>query len=256
MLCDSHCHLESQQAPYPKDMLLITCGYSVESSLRNLEIAKGNQNVYCCVGIAPQEAQKFGSWAELEKAVAEIGGMLEAGRGKFRSGEAGAGYSKIVAVGEIGLDFHWAKSGQERGMQEKCFVRMLLIAEKYGMPVVIHCRKAEEEVLGMLSQSKVRFLMHCFSGNALQAGRAVELGGMISIPPLRSKGRKRVIKFVPMERIVAESDSPAIGKSPQAVRDAVAMVAEYRGIGIEEAEGGMLSNACKFFGIKEGGNHA
>ncbi len=244
MLCDSHCHLESQQAPYPKDMLLITCGYSVESSLRNLEIAKGNPNVYCCVGISPQEAQKFGSAEGIRQAAQEIEGMLEK-RGP-----------KVVAVGEIGLDFHWAKSGQEREMQKECFGRMLLIAGKYGMPVVIHCRKAEEEVLGMLSQSKVRFLMHCFSGNALQAGRAVELGGMISIPPLRSKGRKRVIKFVPMERIVAESDSPAIGKSPQAVRDAVAMVAEYKGIGKEEAEGGMLSNACKFFGIKEGGNHA
>ena len=243
MLFDSHCHLDSQSPPFPKGMIMVTAGYSVGSSKKNLEIARSNQGVYCCVGIAPQEAQKFATEAELEAAIGKIEGIIEIKD------------PKIVAIGEIGLDFHWAKDELQKEMQRKCFGAMLAIANERNLPVVVHCREAMSETLRMLEISGVRFMMHCFSGSEEEAKRALDMGGMISIPPLRSKGRKKVIKLVALERLVAETDSPAIGKTPGAVRESVAMIAEHRGITPDLAENAVYYNACRFFGIG-GGNHA
>jgi TatD DNase family protein len=239
MLCDAHCHLESQEQPYPEG-LLITAGYSVESSLRNFKIACGNMGVFCCVGISPQEAQKLGSIGAVEAASKEIWELLEKKD------------PKIVAVGEVGLDFHWGRGEGQKGLQRECFSKMLGLAKKFGLPAVIHCREAEGDALYELEKAGVRFMMHCFSGKAEDAKKVEELGGIISIPPQKSKERKKAIKLVGADRLVAESDSPAIGKSPAAALEAAGMIAEYRGMELQEAERLVLENTKRFFGIGGG----
>ncbi len=92
--------------------------------------------------------------------------------------------------------------------------------------------------------------MHCFAGTKEQAQKAVELGGHVSIPPMRSKERKKLIKSLAIENLLAETDAPYIGKRPEDVAASIAMIAEIRGISQQEAEKATFDNALRFFRVQ------
>jgi len=232
---DAHCHLESCTGGIMPAVLHITSGYSQQSNERNARIAGENGNVHLCAGIAPQEAMKH---PDVKIRLVEWEAQI-------------AGFEKLVAIGEIGLDYHWAKTPEERFLQHECFISQLVLAEKLGLPVVIHSRDAEAEVLEILGNFSLKYMLHCFSGSSGQAQSAVAGGrAIVSVPPLRSKDRRQFIRDLPLEKLVAESDAPYIGKSPSDALEAIKMIAEIKGMGIEAVKKQLLLNTVAFFRVK------
>lgn len=230
---DAHCHLESFLEPLPQEALLITSGYSHESNLKNARIAEANPNVYLCAGISPQEAMKHKDvkirLCEWEDAIQHL--------------------PKLVAIGEIGLDYHWAKSDEEKFLQHECFISQLALAEKLSLPVVIHSRDAEEQCVDVLSNFNLPCLLHCFSGKSPTALKAAAGRGTVSIPPVRSKERRQSIRDLPLEKLVAESDAPSIGKSPAAALESIKMIAEIKELDEDAVRRQTLLNTASFFRI-------
>jgi TatD DNase family protein len=91
------------------------------------------------------------------------------------------------------------------------------------------------------------FVMHFFSGDEKQAARVVELGGYVSVTHMRSKERRKVINTVPLDRLLVESDAPFVGRTPESIREAVAYVAEVKGLGAEEVGKQTAENAMRLF---------
>lgn len=242
-LCDSHCHLESmkQYSPLQHPQLLhITCGYSPASNAANFEIASENKNVFCCLGIAPQEAMKFKNpQAEIARAESEISAFFSRSQGK------------VVAVGEIGLDYHWAKTAQEREKQMQCFLSMLGLAEKLCLPAVIHSRNSMDEVISALEAHAPRgIMMHCYSGTKEQTQKLLSMGALLSLPPMRSKERKQAIKLAGIHNVACETDAPYIGKSPLDALQSAQMVADALSAALSQVQERATKNAMEFFGIK------
>lgn len=232
---DAHCHLESCAGGFLPAILHVTCGYSQQSNERNARIAGENGNVHLCAGIAPQEAMKHPDvkikLVEWEAQISDFG--------------------KLVAIGEIGLDYHWAKTQDEKFLQHECFISQLVLAERLGLPVVVHSRDAEAQVLEIMGNFGLKYMLHCFSGSSEQAQSAVAGGrAIVSVPPVRSKGRRQFIRELPLEKLVAESDAPYIGKSPSDALEAIKMIAEIKGMEVDAAKRQTLLNTAAFFGIK------
>lgn len=232
-LVDSHCHLDSfskrQLACLPEGILPVTSGYSHKSNRKNAEIAR-LLKIPFCLGIAPQTA------------VFEGIGKLPEWEGFIRS-------QAPNAIGEIGLDYHWGKEEKHFSDERALFGRMLDLAEGMGLPIVLHTRKAEGKCLDALQEYgwKKPFMMHFFSGDAETAKRAVEMGGIISVPPLHSKDRRKTIEAIPLEKLVAETDAPYITRGIEGVKDAVQYIAEVKGIPFGEAADATARNSATFF---------
>ena len=235
---DAHCHLDACAGVLLPHALMVTCGTSHETNLKNLRIAQQNENVWLCAGISPQEAMRhkdikivLGEWED-----AISGPVADSG--------------KLVAIGEIGLDRHWAKSEEEKFLQQECFVSQLQLAERLGLPSVIHSRDAEEACLEIVRNFNLPFMMHCFSGTSETALAAASGRGIISVPPIRSRERTQFVASLPLEKLVAESDAPGIGKSPEAALESIKMIAEIRGMEEAAVQKQTLLNTVAFFGIK------
>jgi len=233
-MADAHAHLEAIPAfKAPPNFTIFTCGYSHESNVKNAEIAHSCKNTYASLGIAPQTAQQYANLAE------ELPKWCDFIR-----------KSKPVAIGETGLDFHWGKTEELKERQRTCFGEMITLAQEMRLPLVIHCRDAYKEVLDVLeSHSPLSFMLHCFSGNEKDAKRAVEMEGIISIPPLPSAGRRKAIREVGISRLVAETDAPYIGKTPLDVVQSIRIISKELEITEEEAAEKTCENALRFYGI-------
>ncbi len=235
---DAHCHLESCSGVLLPHILHITSGYSAESNLKNARIVRQYDNAYFCAGIAPQEAMKHKDvkilLVEWEDAIS--GAIADSG--------------KLVAIGEIGLDYHWAKTDEERFLQQECFISQLQLAERMQLPVVIHSRDAEGECLEILKNFNLNYMMHCFSGKSETALAAAAHKGVVSIPPLRSKERKQFIRDLPLEKLLTESDAPYIGKAPSDTLESIKMIAEIKELPLETVQKQTLMNTIEFFKIR------
>ncbi|VVC00243.1 Tat-linked quality control protein TatD [uncultured archaeon] len=238
VFADAHCHLDSCAGVLMPHALLITSGTSHETNLKNLRIAEQNQNVYMCAGISPQEAMKH----------PDIQIVLQEWEDTIATKIADSG--KLVAIGEIGLDFHWGKTAEEKHLQQECFVSELQLAERLALPVVIHSRDAEAECLDILRNFNLDYMLHCFSGKYESAVASASGKGTVSIPPLRNSERKRFIRDIPLEKLVAESDAPGIGKTPQDAMESIKMIAEIKELGVEQVQHQTLLNTISFFRIK------
>ncbi|MCX8174844.1 MAG: TatD family hydrolase [Candidatus Micrarchaeota archaeon] len=235
---DAHCHLDSCAGVLLPHILMITCGTSHETNLRSMRIAGENHNVYFTAGISPQEAMRHPDikikLVEWEEAISSL--LADSGR--------------LVGIGEIGLDYHWAKTEEQKHLQYECFISQLQLAERLSLPAVIHSRDAEEECLEILRNFNIRFMMHCFSGTESQAKEAASSGGTVSIPPVSGSERKKFIASLPLEKLVAESDAPAIGKTPEAAAESIKMIAQIKGLDEEAVRKATLMNTILFFGIR------
>ncbi len=236
MLFDSHCHLDSfKKIEMPSNITAVTSGHSHESNIKNLEISSSYEKVYCSLGIAPQTAI-------ISK---ETSSRLDEWINFIRK-------SQPSAVGEVGLDFHWAKHDEQKDLQRKVFREFIYLAEETNLPMVIHSRDAESEVLEILSQESFSkgIMMHCFSGKLAEAKKALDMGALISIPPMKSKERKKTIKYSPIDNLLLETDAPYIGKTLSDVRQSAEMVSEIKGIPLQKVEEITYENAAGFFQIK------
>lgn len=242
MLVDSHCHLFDMKGyQLPADILPVVVGYSHSSNAKAAELAKARGWPFV-LGIAPQTAIRKDA-VRLDE---ELAFIKEQGPN---------------AIGEAGLDYKWAQTGEDVKKELDVFEKMIALAREMGLPLVIHSRNnpndspgsgvpkdAIEDILPLVKG--MRFVMHFYSGDEEQASRIVEMGGLISITHLRSKEKRKIINIVPLDRLLVESDAPYVGRTPDVIREAVAYIAEVKGLDAGEVGRQTAQNAAGFFGFK------
>lgn len=248
MLVDVHAHMEFENFEDDLDevidrakksgvVAIINSGTTLERCKKTLELAKKYDVVKASLGIYPTEATKM-SEEKLEEYFEFIRKNKE----------------KTIAIGEVGMDFYEEENTIER--QKKDFQKIIDFVEKIKLPVVIHCRKAEKEVVEMLETSNLkRVMMHCFSGNKKLIERCEKKGWMFSIPAniTFSEHFQMLVKQVSMNNILTETDSPLLPpikgtrNEPANVRYTIKKIAELRKLDETEVENMIYSNYQKFF---------
>lgn len=251
-MIDTHCHLNDPEAfPDPVEAIrlakqagvnqLIIIGVDVESSRRALEIADQNEGVFASIGRHPNYAQHF-QVSDLN----EFESMLQ--------------HPKAVAVGEIGLDYHWDFATKEQ--QFACLMPQLDLARSMQKPIIFHCRKANDDLLKVLeSRPPHPYDFHCFSGTASDAQRILQLDGYFGVDgPItykKSGEYRELIANLPKDRILIETDSPYMspepyrGKpnSPANLPLICQCLASVWGLSAEETAHITSENARRLFGI-------
>ena len=207
-----------------------------------VEIANSEENIFGMVGLFPSEAKTF--TPEFEEKMEEIA----------------RNNSKIVAVGEIGLDYYWDKSFVD--LQKEVFIKQIKMAQRLNLPIVVHDREAHKDCFDILKENKAEnVLFHCFSGSVefmkecVREGWYIALGGVVTFK--NAVKMKDVAREVPLDRLVLETDSPYLtpvpyrGKpnKPAYVRYVAEEIAKIRNLPLEELIDVTTTNAERFFGI-------
>jgi TatD DNase family protein len=254
-MIDSHCHLDFEVFDGQRDRIvaeanqagvhtIINIGVDVRSSERSVQLAERFDCVFATVGIHPHDARK----ADGRSMVAL---------------RALAGHQKVVAVGEIGLDYY--RDMSPRNVQQRIFREQLELACELNLPVVIHTRESLDESLTIVQDYAARLpggVFHCFPGDIDDARRVfdigfvISVGGVITFPNSRMS---RVAAAVPLDRILLETDSPYLtpvpfrGKtnSPSYIPYICRRLAELQGIDVLEVEKVTDRNCEKLFGLAE-----
>ncbi|NYZ77565.1 TatD family hydrolase [Candidatus Micrarchaeota archaeon] len=231
VLVDAHCHLSDMKDYSPsKNVIPVASGYSHKSNLKTAEIAK-RLGVPFSLGIAPQSV--IGN-ADLDGLDSWLDFIKKGGPN---------------AIGEIGLDYHWAKNDEDVKREELVFGKMLDLAGEMNLPVVIHGRKATPDIIDTFRMRKFSqpIMMHFFAGSVSEAKWVVEQGGFISTPPLHAKERRNAIHEVPLENLLVETDAPYVVRTPEQVRDAVSYIAEIKSLDFDAVAEQTAKNAHRFF---------
>lgn len=253
-LIDSHAHIYYRDYTGDFDEMLkraedagvaavIVVGTDLESSRESVELAEKYQHLYATVGIHPHDAGRI-----TEKCYDVIRNLaLES--------------QKVVAIGEIGLDFYRDRS--PRDLQERAFRNFLNMACELGKPVIIHDRDAHERIMTILREEPARRgVLHCFSGDAAMATEAIRMGFYISIPGTitypSNEGLRDVVRAVTIDRMLLETDCPYLtpvpyrGKrnEPAFVRLAAEKVAEVKGLTLDDVARITTKNVRDLFGIR------
>ena len=237
---DSHCHLDDQQFAADRDapieraraagverMMAIGTGEGPPDLEAGIRLANQYPFIFATVGIHPHEAAK--AVPETFERLAEL-----------------ASHAKVLAVGEIGLDYHYDFSPRET--QRQVFIRQLELADRSRKPIVIHTREAWDDTLAAVREHGLPFggIMHCFTGGpqeakqALQLGFHLSFGGMITFP--KAQGIREAAALTPADRLLVETDAPYLapvphrGKrnEPAFILETVRRMAELRGVTPEE----------------------
>ena len=235
MLVDHHCHLDFPKLAEDRDGVLARARsagvgllVTISTSIRNeapCQIAEENEAVYCSVGTHPHNAHE-----ELDIPVRDI--------------VARANHSKVVAIGEAGLDYYYQKSPREA--QAQGFINHIAAARETGLPLVIHSRDADNDTADILEREMAKgtfkAVLHCFTGGADLARRALALGLYISFSGVltfkNSESLRDIAMDVPLDRVLVETDAPFLapmpmrGKSnePAYVVHTAAKLAEVKGV--------------------------
>ena len=252
MFVDVHCHLSFPEFDHDREKVierlteeqvtvLIDPGINVPTSKKSIELAREYDFIFANVGLHPHEAS-----SHVKESI-------------FEELEALAKSPKVVAIGEIGLDYHYPD--YNRQAQQDAFRQMLRVARTLDMAVVIHCRDAWEDMLQILteeSHSAMRGVMHCFSGDSGIAKECIRKGFKLSIPgtvTYKNSQLPEVIRNVSLADLLTETDAPYLspvpfrGKrnEPSFVPLVTANIALIRGIPIPEAAKGIAQNTFELF---------
>lgn len=207
MLIDSHCHLLSTEYDDVDKAInealssgvtkLIINGYDVLSSKEAVSLSDKYEEVYAAVGIGPENIDDITK--EDLRVIEEL-----------------ANNKKVVAIGEIGLDYYWTKENKEK--QLDVFKRMLQIAKTHDLPVIVHSRDAISDTYDLLSSYNVTGILHCYSGSLEMAKEFIKKGFLIGIGGVvtfkNASKIKEVVKNIPIESISLETDSPYLTPEP------------------------------------------
>ena len=253
MTIDSHAHLEMEEFDGDREAVLaraaaagltaiITVGTTIPDCEKAVALARLHPQVYAAVGIHPHEVKGIDA-------------------GTYDALRFFAQQEKVVAIGEIGLDFFHDLSPRE--VQLRRFAEQLDLALELDLPVIVHDREAHADTLRILKQRKggLRGVLHCFSGDETMALECIELGFYLSIAgPVtyrKSEQLRTVARAIPAERILIETDAPYLspqpwrGKrnEPAYVVETARYVAEIRGMAAGELERLTEENTRRFFGL-------
>ncbi len=237
-MADAHCHLDLikergiiNEAIADGVITIVTNGVDTKSNIRGMELAD-NRHIFALLGIDPEHANVTDE--ELEFNIR----MIKQNVGR------------ISGIGEIGLDYGRVKDVVPIDKQKRVFERFLDLARQLRLPVSIHSRNSIEDVLQILSDKGIEMAhIHFFEGNVQQAKELERKGYMISVPPIQSGKRSKVIKEIAIDNIMAESDAPAVGASPKDVSKSIGIVAESKKIEFEKAANLLAQNTRRFFRI-------
>lgn len=253
MYFDTHTHLDDEKFDQDRELVIenlkkegvslaVNVGADLTSSKNSIALAEQYDFIYAAVGVHPNEVGEMQD-EDLET-LADM-----------------AKHEKVVAVGEIGLDYHYDEPG--RDVQKLWFEKQLRLAQTLNMPFVVHDRDAHQDTLELLK--KVGYyngVMHCFSGSCEMAKILLDLGFYISIAGQvtfkNAPKVKEVAKMVPADRLFIETDSPYLTPEPHRgernnsanVKFTCAKIAELKGICAEELAKVTLENGKKFYGIR------
>jgi len=165
----------------------------------------------------------------------------------------------IVGIGECGLDYHWVKDEKLREKQRELFINHIKLAKEMKLPLVVHSWESDSDVLDILEKEGMKskkVLLHQFGGNSF-IDRVIVNGWWVSVGPgvLRSKSRKKVVRDMPLDKILLETDSPWFGDgergTPLNVLKAAEKIAEIKKITVKEVEKQTDKNAIDFFGLSK-----
>ena len=209
-LFDTHAHLDDSRFDGDRDAVIqnlagcgvtnvVNVGFDVKSSKSSIRLAEKYDFIYAAVGYHPHDTRLM-----TDADLAEI--------------ERLAGHKKVLAIGEIGLDYHYDNS--DHNTQKYWFKKQLKLAERLKMPVIIHNRDSHEDMMSLLKQTTARGILHCYSGSAEMAKEILKMGFYISFagPVTYPNARNAVetAKIVPLDRILIETDCPYL--APQSHR--------------------------------------
>ena len=254
-LIDSHAHLDGEKfaddcaavverALAAGVVKIITMGDSLESSARSVALTEEFESVYAAVGIHPEEVQPMTTATDDQLA-------------------AWAAQEKVVAIGEIGLDYYWEKDEEKRALQRAIFVRQLDLARQLRLPVCIHDREAHGDMMKILKAEGrgLRGVLHCYSGSWEMAAELLKGDWYFGIDgPLTYKNAAKlpeIVQRLPAERILVETDSPYLSPMPfRGKRNEPAHVlyvakkaAELRGESLEAFARATRENTRDLYGI-------
>lgn len=255
MLVDTHCHLDFKDFESDRQRVIdrsreegigyiVNVGSSLEGTKKSLMLAEENDFIYASAGIHPHEADKI-----KEKDVEVFKKFLDA--------------RKIVAVGEIGLDYYKNISSQER--QKRLFEKLLEEAKKRKLPLIIHNRDAQEDTMRILKEvigDSIKGVMHCFSGDESFLKRCLDLGMFISftcnITFKNAERLREIVKLMPVDRLLLETDAPFLapqvfrGKrnEPAYIKCLAEAIAKIKNVTFEEVARITTENAKKLFKLE------
>ncbi len=250
-IIDTHAHYDDEAFNADRDELIknmldtnvdriITVGCSLERSRTSVELAERYDRIYASVGIHPDECYDLPD------------DYIEQLRLMSR-------HSKVVAIGEIGLDYHY--EGYKKDIQIKRFKEQLELAQELNLPIIIHSREATQDTLDILQEYKPKGVMHCFSGSAETAQKIIDLGMMISFTGvLTFKNAKKAVeacKIIPMDRLMLETDCPYMTPVPHRGKrnnssytyHTAEKVAEIKNMSVNEVIEICNANAVSFFNL-------
>lgn len=249
MLIDSHCHIlkseyddvkKIKQDTFSSDIkYIINNAYSIVS-IRELVNSELHPNEFIAIGIGPDDVNNYD-----ESYKKEIETYLK--------------NKKVVAIGEIGLDYYWTKENKEK--QIKVFRDMLALAESYNLPVIVHSRESIQDTFNIIKEYKVKGIMHCFSGSIEMAQEFIKLGFLIGIGGVITfKNASKlidVVKRIDINSISLETDSPYLspepyrGKKnhPKNIIEIAKKISMIKNINLQEVMDKTTSNVIRLFDL-------
>ena len=260
MFIDSHAHIDGEEYDGDRDEVVARARAAGVCAILNVgtgdphtgvleravRIAEAYEDVYAAVGVHPHDARLFN-----EDAARRIESLAKES-------------ARVIAWGEIGLDYHYDHSPRE--VQREAFAWQLRLAENAGLPVVIHSREADDETVSILraerKAAKQGGVMHCFGGSRRMMEQVVELGFMISfagnVTFKKAEDLREVARHVPLERLLIETDCPYLTpvpfrgrrNEPALVIEVARFLAELHGMTTEEMGRLTMENFTRFFGLK------
>lgn len=205
---DTHAHYDDDRFDEDRDELLLSlpskgvscivnCGCDLKSSLTTLALSEKYDYIYAAIGVHAHEAE-------------------EATENDLKEIEKLYSHPKVVAVGEIGLDYHYDFSPRDR--QLEVFERQIILAKKLDLPVIVHDREAHEDTMNLLKKYRPKGVVHCFSGSVemakeiLKLGMYIGMGGAVTFK--NAKKPVEVTEYLPLDRLLLETDAPYMTPVP------------------------------------------
>jgi len=258
MMFDTHCHLNDEDI-YPRiDEVIeaaqktgvkkfLVVGYDLKSSQIAIKIAKKYQCCYAAIGFHPTE-------------------IFDLPEKDFKKLETLVKKEKVVAIGEIGLDYHWVKEEDKRELQKTYFIRQIEFANEHHLPICIHNRESNEDCFKILKEHTPKYgaIMHCYSGSVEMMKELVKvdnfyisLGGPVTFT--NAKTPKAVAEEVPLDRLLIETDSPYLTphphrgekNEPKYICLVSEEIARLRDMSRKHLDDVLYKNSCRVFNIDD-----
>jgi len=249
IIADVHCHLDYFKEERIKEVIInsekagvksiITNGTTPESNRTCIELAKKYSIVKSALGLHPEFIDKFD-----DKTIEEEVNFVRAHK------------SEIVAIGEIGLDYHWVKEEALLKRQKALFKTQINLAKELSLPIIVHTRDAESDAVEMILSSGIKkVIMHCFSGNKNLINACFEKRFMFSIPTniVRSRHFQMMAEMLPLSQLLTETDAPFLspypGKEnePAFITETIKKIAEIKKMDENEVANILYANYQKAF---------